>query len=125
MDTPWCEFDETDFTEDGEPTGIATEKKKDKKWSGAVTKNEKWHPPEGLFKESPDKIAKVLKANSDSKKQAISRVTFYLNRAGKNLSKADKERIGKAKEKLKELYADEEKESKTVSKESWAPSAEW
>lgn len=125
MDAPWDEFDVDEFDEEGEPTGIAVEKKKDKKWSGEVTKHEKWHPPEGLFKESPDKIARTLKSNSDSKKQAMSRLNFYLNRAGKNLSKADRERIEKAKDKLKELYDAEEKESKTVSKESWAPSAEW
>ena len=93
-----------------------------KKWSQTVTEHEKWHAPEGLFKESPDKIAKTLKKESKDKKQAMSRLNFYRNRAGKNLSKADKERLDKAKEKLQELY---DKEEKTVTKESYPVSLRW
>lgn len=92
-----------------------------KKWSQKVTEKEKWHAPEGLFKESPEKIAKTLKKESKDKKQAMSRLTFYRNRAGKNLSKADKERLDKAKEKLESMY---ESESKT-STESLPCSKRW
>ena len=73
-----------------------------KKWSGDV--HEKWHPPEGFFKQSAEKIAHGLKSKSDSLKQAMSRLNFYINRAGKNLSAEDKKRLENAKDKLHRLY---------------------
>ncbi len=91
---------------------ISTEAKDDKKWSGGVTANDKWHPPAGLFDKSAATIAKTLKENSDSEKQAMSRLNFYINRAGKNLSEKDKERLNDAKDKLKTLYAKDKKISK-------------
>lgn len=46
----------------------------------------KWHPEEGLFtRKDPDYIAKYLINNSKDKKQAMSRLIFYMNRAGDNL----------------------------------------
>ncbi len=86
---------------------------KNNKWSKDVTKDDKWHPPAGLFDKSAAEIAKVLKENSDSEKQAMSRLNFYINRAGKNLSEEDKKRLDSAKEKLKVLY-----EKSNVSKEN-------
>lgn len=77
---------------------------KDKKWSGEVTEHDKWHPPEGLFKKSAKEIAETLKANSKDEKQAMARLNFYINRAGKNLSEEDRKRLDKAKEILHELY---------------------
>jgi len=79
-----------------------------KKWSQDV--DMKWDAPEGFFKQSAEKIAAGLKKASDDLKQATSRLTFYINRAGKNLSAEDKKRLEAAKEKLKALY------SKTESK---------
>jgi hypothetical protein len=76
--------------------------KKTKKWSGKV--KTKWEPPEDLFTSSATKIAQTLKRNSDDLKQAMSRLTFYINRAGTNLSKEDKARLELAKDKLKTLY---------------------
>lgn len=93
-----------------------------KKWSQTVTEHEKWHAPEGLFKESPDKIATTLKKDSKDRQQAMARLNFYINRDGKNLSDDDRERLEKAKEKLKALYDEEEK---TVSKESYPVSLRW
>ena len=90
----------------------ARKEKKKKNWSKDVTEHEKWHPPEGLFKESPSSIASTLKKNSSSKAQAKSRLTFYMNRAGKNLSKADKERLEKAKKELDRLYDDDSAKKK-------------
>ena len=45
-----------------------------------------WTPKEGIFLEQdPKKIANYLLKNSDSKGQAMKRLTFYMNRAGENL----------------------------------------
>lgn len=45
-----------------------------------------WTPKEGIFLEKdPKKIANYLLKNSDSKGQAMKRLTFYMNRAGENL----------------------------------------
>ena len=74
----------------------------EKKWSGDV--DTKWSPPEGFFSQSATKIAAGLKANSRDLKQAMSRLIFYINRAGKNLSVDDHDRLEAAKEKLHALY---------------------
>ena len=73
------------------------------KWSKDVRTG--WHPPEGFFKQSAESIAKGLKNASDSLKQAVSRLNFYRNRTGKNLSKDDKSRLELALTKLQKLYA--------------------
>lgn len=77
-------------------------KGKGKKWSSKV--KTKWSSPEGLFKESAEKIASTLKRNSKDLKQAMSRLNFYINRGGKGLSAADKKRLNTAKDKLRKLY---------------------
>lgn len=46
-----------------------------------------WKPKEGLFlSKSPNYIAKYLLDHSKDKVQAMKRLTFYMNRAGDNLS---------------------------------------
>jgi hypothetical protein len=47
----------------------------------------KWHPPQGFFKGSSSSIVRGLLANSKDKNQAMKRLTFYMNRAGKGLPK--------------------------------------
>lgn len=89
------------------------------KWSGDV--KEKWHPPEGFFKKSAQDIAKGLKENSKNEKQAMSRLTFYINRAGKNLSEEDKRRLENAKTQLKKLYEKEEAKKKQPPKKKPVP----
>ena len=74
----------------------------ERKWSGKV--ETEWSPPEGFFTKSADKIASGLKANSKDLKQAMSRLNFFVNRAGKNLSADDKARLEAAKEKLRKSY---------------------
>ena len=74
----------------------------EKLWSGGI--KTKWEPKEGIFTKSADEIAKYLKANSEDLKQASSRLSFYINRAGKNLSSADKSRLENARKKLQNLY---------------------
>lgn len=47
----------------------------------------KWKPKEGLFTgDDPDYIAGYLMKHSKDKAQAMSRLNFYMNRAGKNLT---------------------------------------
>ena len=105
-DIDFAEIGEVD-QEIGVTTQFALEGKDKEKWSDPVTKNEKWHPPKDFFKQSSAKIAKGLKEASSSEKQAMSRLNFYINRAGKNLSEADKKRLEDAKVKLKKLYEKE------------------
>jgi len=73
------------------------------KWSGGV--KTKWEPPEGFFKKSASAIASGLMSASDNLKQAMSRLNFYINRAGKNLSAEDKSKLDKAKEILSKKKA--------------------
>ena len=67
----------------------------------------KWKPRAGIFTEDSQEIAEYLKKNSDSLEQAMSRLNFYVNRAGDNLSASDKERLESAKEKLHKLFEEE------------------
>lgn len=56
----------------------------EKNWTDDV--KTKWHPEEGLFtRNDANYIAKYLLDNSKDKKQAMSRLVFYMNRAGDNL----------------------------------------
>lgn len=74
----------------------------EKQWLGDV--KPKWHPPEGFFEKSATSIATGLKGASKDLKQAMSRLNFYINRAGSNLSAEDSARLQDAKEKLQNLY---------------------
>lgn len=71
-------------------------------WSDGVKTD--WSPPEGFFTKSADSIARGLKQNSKDYQQASSRLNFYINRAGDNLSAADKTRLENAKDKLAKAY---------------------
>ena len=82
------------------------------KWSGDV--ETKWHPKEGFFNQSADKIANGLKKASKDLKQAMSRLNFYCNRSGKNLSSEAKKRLETAKEKLRKLYETKQKTAASV-----------
>ena len=70
--------------------------KEGKNWSGKV--KTKWHPPEGLFKNgSPEEIASTVSQGTDLK-TAISRLNFFLNRGGSNISPAIRKKVEKAKD---------------------------
>jgi hypothetical protein len=94
---------------------------KAEKWSGDVTAHSNAMDLEhDIFKSGdPDKIARSLKAsaeNSDRRKaapfrSAMSMLTFYENRAGKNLDEKEKAVLEEAKVKLRELFGKEEKKS--------------
>jgi len=88
-----------------------------KKWSGEVTKHSNALDLEkGVFKgNNPKKIAHSLeKSAAESKRKkgtayqsAMSMLTFYINRAGKNLSAARKKVLTKAKDELKKEHQKE------------------
>jgi ribosomal protein L37AE/L43A len=73
-----------------------------KKWSGDV--ETKWKAPDGFFEKSAIKIAHGLKRHHKDLKAAMGSLSFYINRAGKNLSADDKDRLENAKIKLRSLY---------------------
>ena len=82
-------------------------------WSGDV--KTKKHPPEGLFsKGSATEIAAWLKKTHDDLKGAMGALTFYRNRAGKNLSDGQKAKLDHVKALLhaKEEKKKDEKEVK-------------
>ena len=85
-----------------------------KRWSQRVT--EESHAlilEEGVFTlDSPRAIAASLKRSADASRQrksepyrsAMSMLVFYINRAGKGLSKTRKAKLAKAKDELRALY---------------------
>ena len=56
----------------------------EKLWSAKVKTT--WTPPAGLFTKSAADIAKGVTACGADLQTAMSRINFYVNRAGKNLS---------------------------------------
>jgi len=88
--------------------------RKGKRWSHRVTeKSNALDLEEGVFaKDDPRDIAKSLKRSaersrrrkSDPFRSAMSMLTFYINRAGKQLSQSKLKRLQAAKEELRELY---------------------
>lgn len=90
-----------------------------KRWSGRVTQtSDALDLKKDVFKsKDPEKIAKSLKnsaEHSDRRKaspfqSAMSMLNFYINRAGKNLTKKEKEPLERAKNKLRKLYDRPEK----------------
>lgn len=78
----------------------------EEKWSADVATE--WSPMEGFFDQSANKIASGLKSASDDLQMAMARLSFYINRAGKNLSLEDKARLREARKKLSVTYEDTE-----------------
>lgn len=85
-----------------------------RRWSRDVTENSNALDLESdvFTKESPRAIARSLKRSAEHSKRrksspyrsAMSMLTFYINRAGKNLPRERKERLEKAKDELRDLY---------------------
>lgn len=76
---------------------------KGKKWSAKV-KTYSTHPNPGLFNESAPKIARALASKRVSPKgpgSGMRMLTFYINRAGRNLSKSRRAELERAKELLR------------------------
>src|SRR5919109_1262975 len=88
--------------------------KKGKRWSQRVTeKSNALDLEEGVFaKENPRDIARSLKRSAERSRRrkadpfrsAMSMLSFYINRAGKQLSQTKLKRLQSAKEELRELY---------------------
>jgi hypothetical protein len=92
-----------------------------KKWSRAVTEHSNALDLEpSVFKGTPSEIARSLKRSADRStrrksspfRSAISMLTFYENRAGKNLSAARKRALERAKDELRDLYGKPRKRSR-------------
>lgn len=85
-----------------------------RKWSGKVTATSNALDLENHIFESndPEKIAGSLKHSAETSKRrksspfrsAMSMLTFYINRAGKNLDDSQKEVLEKAKDELRKAF---------------------
>jgi hypothetical protein len=73
----------------------------------------------GVFSlKDPKKIAASLKRSAEASKRrkadpfrsAMSMLVFYINRAGRNLSKTDRARLEKAKEELRKAFGKESRQ---------------
>ena len=89
-------------------------KKKSKRWSKKVTETSNALDLEQkvFAQKDPKAIARSLKRSADRSRwrkaspfrSAMSMLTFYLNRAGDKLPKAQRQRLEEAKNELRELY---------------------
>ena len=87
---------------------------KRKRWSQRVTETSNaLDLDQGVFsKDDPRSIARSLKRSADRSQRrksnpfrsAMSMLTFYINRAGKKLSRSRRKRLETAKEELRDLY---------------------
>jgi hypothetical protein len=87
---------------------------KAKRWSGRVTRTSNALDLEtGVFSKNDSRsIARSLKRSADRShrrksdpfRSAMSMLTFYINRAGRTLSKQQRERLQAAKDELRDLY---------------------
>lgn len=86
-----------------------------KKWSSQV-KTASTYPPEGLFNKDPETIARTLASKRVSPKgpgSGMRMLTFYINRAARNLSVRRKAQLQRAKDLLPErLHAARERAKK-------------
>lgn len=76
-------------------------------WSDKV--DMKWHPRKGFFAEkSPYNMAEYAMKEADwDESVAMKRVTFYMNRAGKNLKPEAEKTLNKVKRIFKSKYKDD------------------
>lgn len=75
-----------------------------RKWSGAV-KTESTYPAKGLFNKDADTIARELASKRVSPKgpgSGMRMLTFYINRAGKNLPAKRRKELERAKGLMRE-----------------------
>jgi hypothetical protein len=88
-----------------------------RRWSASVT-TDSTHPPEGLFNKSAAVIARTLASKKVSPKgpgSGMRMLTFYINRAGHNLSATRTAELQKAKKLLAaRIKRDKEKKSATA-----------
>jgi hypothetical protein len=103
------------FSPSGVPPGMAAQRKaKTRKWSGRVTReSDALDLKKDIFKQpSAKKIAASLKRSAERShrrksapyRSAMSMLTFYINRGGKNLSARRKKTLENAKDELRKLF---------------------
>jgi hypothetical protein len=90
---------------------------KKERWSARVTRESDALDLESrvFTKKDPKSIARSLKHSAERSRRrksspyrsAMSMLTFYVNRAGKNLSQTDRARLEAAKRELRRLYGKE------------------
>lgn len=87
--------------------------KSNERWSGRVTRESRaLDLEEGVFTWAPQKIARSLKRSAETSRRrksspfrsAMSMLTFYINRAGRNLSPARRAELDQAKQELRRLF---------------------
>jgi hypothetical protein len=87
-----------------------------KKWSAKVTRSsDALDLKDEVFKGTPRQIALSLKRSAERShrrksapyRSAMSMLTFYINRAGKNLSTARRKKLESAKDELREAFGRE------------------
>ena len=93
---------------------MTTDHPHDRKWSADVAKHsDALDLDRDIFKsKDPKKIARSLKASAERSRRrkaepyrsAMSMLTFYINRAGKNLSTEERETLEAAKPELRALF---------------------
>jgi hypothetical protein len=90
-----------------------TVRKPTRRWSQKVTEtSDAMTLDKGVFKKSPRGIALSLKRSAERSRRrkstpfrsAMSMLTFYANRGGKNLSAAQRKKLDQAKGELRELH---------------------
>jgi len=91
----------------------ARRKASPRKWSAKVAeKSDALDLDRAVFTKSPTAIARSLKHSAEHShrrksspfRSAMSMLTFYINRAGKNLSVTRRKKLDTAKEKLREAF---------------------
>jgi len=93
---------------------MASGEKSKRKWSAKVTRESNALDLENSVfkKKNPKAIARSLKRSAEHShrrksspyRSAMSMLTFYINRGGKNLSKTDKKRLERAKDELRHEF---------------------
>jgi tRNA(adenine34) deaminase len=89
-----------------------------RRWSAKVD-TESTYPEEGLFTKTPGTIAKSLASKKVSPKgpgSGMRMLTFYINRAGKNLPSKRKEALEKAKTILSGIITRQKEDETTTTK---------
>lgn len=84
------------------------------KWSAKVTKHshalnlEKdvftWHDPKKIALSLKKSAEASTRRNAPPYRSAMSMLSFYINRAGKNLNPTQRERLNEAKEELRRIF---------------------
>ena len=98
---------------------MAGRERKVRKWSAAVTRNsDALDLEKNVFeKDDPAEIARSLEKSAERSKRrkatpfrsAMSMLTFYINRAGKNLSSSRKNKLEAAKIELRRIFGGKER----------------